>query len=69
MIQIVKNEKLIDVNGDNTFDEKDKLTIMLAYIPFISYYNFAKYRENQIIQNATNLNVFITMIILLFYIF
>jgi hypothetical protein len=35
IISIVKKEQLIDVNNDNTFDEKDKLTIILAYIPFI----------------------------------
>ena len=59
---------IIDINWDNKFDEKDKLTIIISYIPFIWYFNFAKYRKNETIQNATKLNLIISIIITLLYI-
>jgi hypothetical protein len=35
LTQIINKEKIIDINNDKSLDEKDKLTILLAYIPFI----------------------------------
>ena len=61
--------KFIDINWDNKFDEKDKLTIIISYIPFLWYFNYSKYRENKYIQDWTKFNLLITIIIILLYIF
>ena len=68
VISIIKKDKLIDINNDNTFDEKDKLTIILAYIPFLWFYNYPKYKTNSLIKNITKLNLIVSLILLLLYI-
>ncbi|QFR38874.1 hypothetical protein A9Q91_01425 [Candidatus Gracilibacteria bacterium 28_42_T64] len=69
IVNITKKEKIVSLNGDITFDEKGKLTIILSYVPFIGFLNFAKYKNSSTIQNSTKLNLIITSIIMLLYIF
>jgi len=57
----------LDINNDNKLDEKDKLTIVASYIPFIWYIIWWKY-ENKQVQNILTLNMFISVIITLIYI-
>jgi hypothetical protein len=57
----------LDINNDNKFDEKDKLTIVASYIPFIWYIVWAKY-DNKLIQNILTFNLFIWVVITLIYI-
>ncbi len=65
---ITKTEKIVDINWDWIVDEKDKLTLILSYIPFIWYIvNWSHYKEKNII-NIIKLNVLITFIISLIYI-
>lgn len=55
-------------NLENTqIHEKEKLDILISYIPFIWLLNSAK-KDNNIINNALKLNIFITLIISLLYI-
>jgi hypothetical protein len=67
MFSIMKKDKLIDINNDEKFDEKDKLTIIMAYIPLIGFYNYPKYRDNLLIKNITKLNLLVSIILLLLY--
>ena len=71
ILQFTKNsqENIIDINGDGKFWEKDKMTILLSYIPFIWFLNYPKYKENNIIRNNIKLNLTITIIIFLLYIY
>ncbi len=64
-----KKEKIIDINWDMKLDEKDKLTIILSYIPFIWFIISWEYKENRIIQNIVKLNLLISLIISIFYLF
>ena len=56
-------EKIIDINGDGKFWEKDKITLLLSYIPLVWFFNYAQYQKNNIIRNNTKLNLLITLII------
>ena len=65
-----KNDtKIVDLNGDGKFAEKDKLTILASYIPFIWYRWYGSYWKNTIIQNSTKLNLIISFLITNLYIF
>lgn len=65
----IKSDNLIDIDKDWKLNEKDKLTILLAYIPFLWFFNFPKYRNNELIKNITKLNLIISIIIMSLYIF
>lgn len=64
-----KKEKIIDINGDMKLDEKDKLTLILSYIPFIWFLISWEYRKNQLIQNIVKLNLIVSLLIVVFYLF
>lgn len=68
-INISKQKAILDIDWDWEISEKEKLTIILSFIPFIWFINFAKYKENSTIVNATRLNILISLIITLLYIF
>jgi hypothetical protein len=68
VIKISKTEKLAWIHWEEVaFDEREKLTILLAYIPFIWFYNYPKHKNNTFIEHATRLNLFITIILILLY--
>jgi hypothetical protein len=68
-ISISKKESILDIDWDWEITEKEKLTILLSFIPFIWFLRFAQYKENKIIQDWTRLSIVISLIISLFYIF
>lgn len=68
-IKYKNNEKLLDVTLDWKFSEKDKVTIIISRIPFIWFFIFPKYKNNEIILSNTKLNLYITLLIMILYIF
>lgn len=58
----------LDINNDNNFDEKDKLNVLLSHIPFIWFIVWSKI-NNEKVENIIKLNLFISVIICLIYIF
>lgn len=63
------NKQLLDINSDQNIDERDKLTFLLSYVPFVWFYNYAQVKDNVIVQEATKLNLFVTIIGLLLFVF
>lgn len=61
-LHIYKHKMLFDLNTDKQVDEKDKLTFLLSYIPFIAYTNIGKYYKSEIIQNGVRLNILVSII-------
>lgn len=68
-ISISKKESILDIDWDWEISEKEKLTILLSFIPFLSFLRFAQYKENKIIQDWTRLSIITSLSITLFYIF
>ncbi len=68
-IKLSKQKAILDINWDWDISEKEKLTIVLAFVPFIWFLNFAKNKKNKTIIEATRLSIFIALIITLFYIY
>jgi len=68
-INISKSKTLLDINWDWEINEKDKLTILLSFVPLIGFINFAKFSENKTIQEAVRLNILVSLFIILLYIF
>lgn len=68
-INISKTKNIIDINWDGEVSEKEKLTILLSFIPFIGFVNFANYSENKTIIEWVRLNIFISLILSLLLIF
>lgn len=68
-ISISKKEAILDIDHDWEITEKEKLTILLSFVPIIWFLSFAKYKENQTIENSTRLNITVSLVITLFYIF
>lgn len=68
-ISISNKHTILDINGDWEITEEEKLTILLSYVPFVWFINYGKYSENNTIQESTRLNITISLIISLLYIF
>jgi len=62
------NKNLLDITSDWKFNEKDKVTIILSKVPFLWFFTFPKYKKNKIISNNTKLSLYITTLIIIFYI-
>lgn len=65
----LKNWNIFDRKEENTLSEKDKLSVILSRTPFIGYLVYPKLKENPVIQNSIKLNMIVTFIIFLLYIF
>ena len=68
-ISISKTKNILDIDWSWDVTEKEKLTVLLSFIPIIWFINFAKYKNNETIKNATRLNILISLMIALLYIF
>ncbi len=68
IFKFVKSEKLIDVDNNQVLDEKDKLTVILGYIPFISYIIYPNFEENRSLRDTIKLNFFVSLLITIVYI-
>ncbi|MCD5380740.1 hypothetical protein LR004_02330, partial [Candidatus Gracilibacteria bacterium] len=63
-----KTEKIVDVDGDAQLDEKDKLTLILAQIPFVGYIIHGKFLNQKSVKDIVFLNMLVTVIIVIIYI-
>ncbi len=63
------NKNLLDITNNWKFSEKDKLTIIFSLIPFIWFIISPKYQKNKLIENNVKLNLIISFIIVILYIF
>lgn len=63
-----KIEKIAWIQSEKvSFNEREKLNILLAYIPFIWFYNFPKHLDNTYVKNATKLNLITTILLIILY--
>lgn len=62
IFSIKKWKNVLDVNKDWNFWEKDKLTFVLSYIPFVGQIFTSKYNKNENIKEILKLNTFISFI-------
>jgi hypothetical protein len=58
----------LDINNDQVVDEKDKLAVLISYIPFVSYITSSKFL-NEKIQDILKLNLLVVLFISLIYLF
>jgi hypothetical protein len=66
----LKNKKsFISVDDSKTITDKEKITILLSFIPIIGFYNYPKYNTNSTIKLSTSLNLLISLIFLSLYIY
>ncbi len=68
-ISISKKTSILDIDWDWEISEKEKLTIFLSLVPFLWFINYAKYRDNKTIQESTRLNIFVSTLITILYIY
>jgi hypothetical protein len=68
IFKIWEIENIVDVNWDWILDEKDKLTLILSYIPFIWYITWWENYKEKNISNIIKLNSIVTLILSLIYI-
>lgn len=68
VIKVSKTQKIAWIHWEEVdFNEREKLNILLAYIPFVGFYNFPKHQNNEFVIHATRLNLLITIILILLY--
>lgn len=68
IFKFVKAEKIVDIDNNQVLDEKDKLTTILAYIPFISYITYPNFEDNRWVRDTIKLNFFASILITIIYI-
>lgn len=68
-INYKNNKKLLDLDSDSNFNEKDKLTITLSRVPLLWFIIYPKYSKNNLIKYIVKLNSYSSFIIILLYIF
>lgn len=69
LFKTVKIDKIVELNSSFNISEKDKLSIILSYVPILWYIVNWKYYKNNIIKNNIKINSYSFFVICLFYIF
>ncbi len=64
IFKMTNSAKLIDLSKWEDLNEKDKLTIILSYIPFISYIIYHRFEKSPKLRDTTKFNFIISFIIL-----
>lgn len=67
-IKVFKKNEILNILWNSELNEKDKLILLISYIPFIWFLNYWKYSKNLIIKENTRVSLLITLVILLLYI-
>ena len=67
-LNISKTKNILDIDWNWKVTEKEKITILLSYVPFIGFINFWKYSNNKTIQTWVRLNIIITLLISILFI-
>lgn len=62
IFKINSEKKLLDINKDWNFWEKDKVTFILAFIPFFWQILTSKYSKHENIKEILKLNTFVSLI-------
>lgn len=57
----------LDINNDNSFDEKDKLNIVISHIPFLGFIVGTRFKNNET-NNIIKFNLLMSLVISLIYI-
>lgn len=65
----IKLDKKIKLSTSQNISEKDKLTIILSRIPLLWFIVYPKYKKSPIIENSTKLNLIVSSIIVLLFVF
>lgn len=68
-INLYKQKNILDINWDWNITEKEKLTIILSFVPFVWFLLLWKYKDHETIQNSIKMNVIISLAISLLFIF
>lgn len=68
-IKKIDPEKIIDINSDGNFSERDKLTLLFSYVPFLWFINYGTYYKNKIIRNNTKGNLIVTIVLILLWVY
>lgn len=66
-IKFKSDKKILDINKDWNFWEKDKLTFTISYIPFLWQIIWSKYDKNEYIKEILKINTFVTFILFLLF--
>lgn len=65
-LHIFKMQKIQTSSQNIDLQEREKMNFIMAHIPFIWFVNYAKNSEKKYIQNATKLNLFVSVFFVLF---
>lgn len=68
ILKFKSDKNLLDINKDWNFWEKDKVTFVLTFIPFLWQIISSKYKKNEIIREILKLNIFVSLIFCLLFI-
>lgn len=67
--KIYKFEKIVNISPEMKLSEKDKLTIILAYVPLLWYIVYWRYYKSKVIKNISTVNILSCLMVSIFYIF
>lgn len=66
-LTIFKVNKIQASQSHHELEEREKMNFIVAHIPFIGFVNYAKNSDKEYIQDATKLNLLITVLFIIFY--
>lgn len=65
-LDVFKVQKIKESQNHDSMQEREKMNFIIAHIPFIGFVNYAQNSEKQYIQNATKLNLLVSVFFILF---
>lgn len=68
ILKIKSDKNLLDIDKNWNFEEKDKVTFILAFIPFLGQIFTSKYNKNENIKEILKLNTLVSFIFCLLFI-
>jgi hypothetical protein len=69
IIHITKTKNFLEIGKHEHLDEKDKVSLIMSFVPFVGYFVYAKHTDSTTITNSTKVNLFVSIFICMLFSF
>jgi hypothetical protein len=69
ILHLTKTKNFLEIGRQEHLDEKDKVSLIMSFVPFLGYFIYAKHKDSETMVNATKVNLFVSICICMLFSF